>query len=207
MSPPTLPQLQSPDEYQNWSETLTTHLQLQGVWRYVDGTMPKPTKPSTSDTAAQNGYLSLLDKWLDGDERAHGIICSSLSQAIGHEVIHLASAKSVWDKLKDKYDVVVLLEGLQTAITTHYDDCRDIHDYIQRMSRALDKLDRSLKSDEKLGESLRVQFLLCNLGEQWSAFLTAYLNSKFDKESATFDSVQKVLVQEAMRVKFSSARR
>lgn len=73
------------------------------------------------------------------------------------------------------------------------------------MSSTLDKFQQSLKADECLPESIRIQFLLANLGESWDIFLTSYLNSRFDKKKTTYDEISSILIQEEMRTRFNAA--
>ncbi|OJJ99871.1 hypothetical protein ASPACDRAFT_60690 [Aspergillus aculeatus ATCC 16872] len=156
---------------------------------------------------AVDRYERQLSAWETEDEKAMGAICTALTQEIRHSVIKLGSAKEVWDELKRRFDVVSdvqSFEGLQTAISLRYDDCKDVNEYIMKMSGALDKFQRSLAENEKLGDGARIQFLLCNLGEQWSTFLTSYLNSRYVKGSTTWDQITQVLVQEEMRAQFNS---
>lgn len=69
-----------------------------------------------------------------------GIICSAVSQGIRLEIIEKDTSSEMWDRLKEKFDIassVQSFEGLQTAITTQFDSCRNVQDYAQRLSTAL----------------------------------------------------------------------
>ena len=127
---------------------------------------------------------------------------------IYHKVINLKTSKQVWDALKEKYYVtadVQSFEGLQTAIQTRYGDCGGIQDYASKLSEALDKFDTSLAKNKVLPKSTRIQFLLCNLGKVWEAFLILYLNSHFDKQTATYNSIIQVLLQKEIWIKFNTS--
>ncbi|KAF7184799.1 hypothetical protein CNMCM7691_006602 [Aspergillus felis] len=221
-----LPLLTGADSYQTWSEAVKTYLRSQGVWRTVNGTHKKlevdsilypqlleagrqtRSSDNTELIKQQERIEKAIQEWEETDDKAHGAICSTLSYAIRHEVIDLESSKAVWDYLNNKYNVtadVQSFEGLQTAINTVYDGCNGVQDYVSKLSLALDKFNRSLKEGEQLPESVKIQFLLCNLGETWETFLTSYLNSRYDKKTATFDGIVQILIQEEMRMKFNAS--
>lgn len=61
------------------------------------------------------------------------------------------------------------------------------------MSATLDEFDRGLNEVEKLPESARIHFLLCNLGESWDNFVS-YLGFRYDQKLETFHSVTQVLI-------------
>ncbi|KAL4804200.1 hypothetical protein BDV18DRAFT_36367 [Aspergillus unguis] len=149
-----------------------------------------------------------VQEWLDSDDKAHRIICRSLSHSIRHEVMNKESSRAVWETLEKKYDVVsgiLSFEGLQSAIRTRCEAFQSVEQYISKMSACLDKLQMSLRASEKLPDSVRIQFLLCNLGEGWDTFLTCYLNSCYDRQSTTYSEVTQILIQWEMRAKFHAA--
>lgn len=209
-----LPLLSGADNYLKWADAIKTYLLSQGLWRIVTGerTAPEePARPTTrsteSDKAIERFEVKLSD-WLDASEKAQGAILSTCSPTIRREFIDKGNAKLIWDAIKKKYDVVASVqsfEGLQLAVCTRYDNCNGIQQYIAKMTDALDKCKRSLRTNSTIPEELQIQFLLCNLGEVWEGFLTSYLNSRYDKNKTTFDEVCQVLIQEEMRMKFNSS--
>lgn len=215
-----LPVLTGPDNYQSWSEAIQVHLLLRGVWRVVNGDYAQPidrvieSSTSTSSTSGASGSTSTatddaqisqeklerrIRDWNEYDDKARGIIYSTLPRAIRHEVINTQTSKGVWEDLKGRFDTVAVIqffEGLQTAVNTRYENCKSIQDYLTQLTNALNKLSWSLRKGESLAESIKIQFLLCNLGESWDTFLACYLNSRFDKHKTTFDEIAQILTQE-----------
>ena len=182
--------------------------------RVTRSTAAAEEEPSLSDKekelskAEADKIAKKKAEWEELDEKAIGAICLSVSYAIRHEVIKIEISKELWDHLQKKYDVsadVQSFEGLQTAVYTQFGNCKGIQDYVSKLTASFDKLAASLKKDEILSESLKIQFLLCNLGDTWDSFLTSYLNSRFNKETTTFDEVVQILIQEEIRMKFNAA--
>jgi len=113
-------------------------------------------------------FEKLLAEWEQNDEKAHGTICSTVSREIRHEVVKLSTSREVWEAIREKYNIVSSVqsfEGLQTAINTQYDNCNGVQQYVTKLTTALDKFETSLRKSEKLPESVRIQFLLCNLSK------------------------------------------
>ena len=140
------------------------------------------------------------------NNKALGAIRCGLSPGIRDDVAELYDAKSVWDYLK-KYRVsasVQSFEGIKTAMSTHYDNCASVQDYIHKTA-GITKLKRVLKTDESWPETATIQFLFANLGETWDVFLISYLTSKYNVETTTLDEVCQILIQEEMRMKFKDS--
>ena len=141
----------------------------------------------------------LARTWKEADDKAHGVIYSTLSPAIEMEVIDLSTSSLVWDNLRSKCEhasmPIPAVVGLRKALGIHYDDYNNIQQYSSVMSAALDEFDRGLNEDEKLPESARIHFLLCNLGESWDDFVSSYLEIRYDQKLETFHSVTQVLIQ------------
>ena len=106
----------------------------------------------------------LARTWKEADDKAHGIIYSTLSPAIEMEVIDLSTSSLVWENLRSKYEhasmPIPAVVGLRKALGIHYDDYNNIQQYSSVMSAALDEFDRGLNEGEKLPESARIHFLL-----------------------------------------------
>ena len=71
------------------------HLIHNGVSRYVDGTLPKPTgaNVSTSDISA----------WVAMDRKALGDICLGVDDKIMYQIKNSSTCKEAWNTLKELY--------------------------------------------------------------------------------------------------------
>jgi gag-polypeptide of LTR copia-type len=213
-----IPILTGAENYREWANAVTTHLFRENSWAVIEGTSVKPTEPATvkatrskdgedtiaAEEKARTEYRAELKEWSTMNSKALGAIRSGLSPGILDDVADVYDAKIVWDYLT-KYRVsasVQSFEGIKTAMTTHYDNCANIQDYIHKMTAGITKLKRVLKKGESWPESATIQFLLANLGETWDVFLTSYLTSRYSVETTTLDEVNHVLIQEEMRMKF-----
>ncbi|RAL00347.1 uncharacterized protein BO80DRAFT_445733 [Aspergillus ibericus CBS 121593] len=210
-----LPVLTGPEDYQDWSATVITHLRVHGVWRYVTGEYTKPELAAISQIlgplskATKDASLAQakekLRLWQDADDKAYGMICQSLSHPIKHEVINQSCSKVVWDYLEAKYNTPcssLSFKGLRAVTNTRYDDCNGMEEYVTKLTAALEKLDRSLGDKYLLPDPLKIQYLLCNLGNSWKDFLTRYLSSRFEKGKTSFDEVVHDLLQEEITFTF-----
>jgi hypothetical protein len=183
---------------------MKSHLRTQDLWHYVNGTTPRPDLDKES-TAGQyyERYLTVC-KWREADEKAMAIICTAVSPAIRHDIGSKGISKSMWDTIKSKFNIglpVPPLVGLHEADMTRYVSCRDVHDYIQRMSTAMDKLEGTLARGKRTPELVKIHYLLWNLRESWNVFRDVYVNCRYNKAIDTFDSVAQELILEDMRVK------
>lgn len=183
---------------------MKSHLRTQDLWHYVNGTTPRPDIDKQS-TAGQyyERYLTVC-KWREADEKAMAIICMAVSPAMRRDIDSKGISKSMWDTIKSKFDIglpVPPLVGLHEADMTRYDSCRDVHDYAQRMSTAMDKykLEVSLRPGERTPELVKIYHLLWNLRESWNVFRDVYVNCRYNKTTDTFDSVAQELILEDMR--------
>lgn len=205
-----LPVLSGAENYQFWSQRLTSFLRMRGLWRYVSGEQDAPFAPEISSwdktwleismpKESKERLNKLARNWKGADDKAHGIICSTLSPAIEKEVINLSSSNLVWENLRSKYAYASMpmlpVAGLRKALGTHHGDYNNIQEYSSMMSAALDEFDRGLNEGEKLPESARIHFLLCNLCESWDGFVSEYLETRYDQKLETFHSVTQVLIQ------------
>ena len=58
-------------------------MRAQGVWSYVNGTRPRLVDPGEGAPAEDIAeYKKELGEWISGDEKAHGIMTTSISLAI-----------------------------------------------------------------------------------------------------------------------------
>ncbi|KAJ9225695.1 hypothetical protein DTO207G8_4620 [Paecilomyces variotii] len=215
-----LPVLSGADNYRSWRNRLRVYLTIEELWRIVDGTKKDPAElypdvfnkqqagiSTMFQTEEENALRKEKDDWDEKNNKAMNAICRTLSKAIFDEVRkrNFEYAAEIWTYL-EKYDVVSgaqSLEGLKTAMRTHYSTCKDVQEYIHKMQAAIQKIKRSL-SGEPWPEALGAQFLLCNLDEKWDTFMIVFLNSEYKAATATFDSVATRLIQEERRVKFNS---
>ena len=120
---------------------------------------------------------------MEANDKALGLLCSTLLKDIRHEVIHIERAKEAYDYLREKYNVrsnIQSFEGIRSLMSTHYGECSGAQDYLQKMSEAIEKVKIGLNEGETFPQSLAIQFLFANLGESWDVFLTSYINSKYD---------------------------
>jgi gag-polypeptide of LTR copia-type len=172
-----IPILIGAENYREWANAVTTHLFRENSWAVIEGTSVKPTEPATvkatrskdgedaiaAEEKARTEYRAELKEWSTMNSKALGAIRCGLSPGILDDVADLHDAKIVWDYLK-RYKVsasVQSFEGIKTAMTTHYDNCANIQDYIHKMTAGITKLKRVLKKDESWPESATIQFLFC----------------------------------------------
>ncbi|PYI01919.1 hypothetical protein BO78DRAFT_390683 [Aspergillus sclerotiicarbonarius CBS 121057] len=213
-----LPDLAGPDTYETWCEALQAHLQLTGLWGVVSGDNVKPSSPPLQTlpgvkTTPRSIQLQLRpstpfrnDRDTQGilkteiqspENKAKTVILKTLSREIRLEAMGLQSPKEIWDFLDRKYYQVHPLDGLQAAKNIFYDDCCSVQNYALRMMRALDKIDRSIGPTACVPEPMKVQYLLCNLGHTWTAFLASFW-VKNDIRNVSFEKVVEELIQEEM---------
>ena len=132
---------------------------MRGFWRYVPGEQDAPFAPEISSwneswlevfmpKDSKERLNKLARTWKEADDKAYGIICSTLSPAIEMEVINLSTSSLVWDNLRSKYEhasiPIPAVVGLRKALGIHYDNYNNIQQYSSVMSAALDEFDRGL---------------------------------------------------------------
>ncbi|KAH8427226.1 uncharacterized protein LDX57_004940 [Aspergillus melleus] len=211
-----VPELQGAENVENWDRSLMIHLRIHGLYLIVSGDRKRPVLPVKTEGKEENPIITVekisdvedkIERWEGEHARAMGIIRSSMAPAIRYEFKDYTHASELIEALRSKYYNQLydsyFIEGLRTAVHTTYAECKGVRDYIRKMSAALNRFSKSLGKNKSLDDSIKIQFLLCNLGEGWETFLTVYFNC-FDKKKTSFDELCNVLVDEEMRREYNA---
>ncbi|RAL06166.1 uncharacterized protein BO80DRAFT_470086 [Aspergillus ibericus CBS 121593] len=206
-----LPILTGPETYENWSEALSTHLQLIGLWSTISNdTTTTPPSPPTRTTEYRTTPSSIRLQLrpntlrLPPHQPTHEIplpptppppltqtkkiILQTLTPRIRNEVMNLPSPGEIWSYLDAKYYIVHPLDGLQAAQNIFYEDCGNVQDYALKMKRALEKIDRCIGPKVGVPEAMKVQFLLAGLGREWRGWVGGFLE-RWDVREVGFEGV------------------
>jgi hypothetical protein len=132
----------------------------------------------------------------------------SLSAPIKRKVVKLyTNAKALYAYLCSEYNVksdVQSFDDLQTLISTRYEDCNGIEDYILKLTDGTEAVKKGLDEGEEFPNSMQVLFLLNGLGDALEVFITTYLDGRY-KKGDSFSTVCQALVADEMRRKTSQA--
>lgn len=93
----------SPSNYLIWRNQLIPLLAYQKLSYHILGTPPVPPKTIVSTTATPLVPNPAYAKWVEDDQRAFLIIHSSLTETAMAEIIGLATASEVWQRLERSY--------------------------------------------------------------------------------------------------------
>lgn len=206
---PKLPILLGAQNYRKWAIALELRLMREDVWLVVSGRSQYPESErltraaTTTDPEADQRVLDRQEAWLYKDNHARGTICSHVSEDIVEDVIELTTSKAIWNKLKEKFHTSTdtqSFEGIQELMTTHLDNCKNVQEYVNKVSVAIRKIKLNLLPAETFPETLAVQYLLVNLGPEWKTFVTVYINGQYKRGTHKFGDVANALLQEEMRM-------
>ena len=105
-------------------------LMSQGLWGYAEGTIDEPLyltpvdkdgKPEKVSDKEKAKYNELPAPWKCSQDMAQGSIMLRLTPSIQQNLAYLTTAESLWDALKDAYDI--------TNIPTVYKDFKEIFSF------------------------------------------------------------------------------
>ncbi|KAI9038474.1 uncharacterized protein KD926_010786 [Aspergillus affinis] len=206
------PLLKSPESFRKWFAAINKGIRYQDVYLVASGAERRPEIPVNErgkEVTKEDIEKAeeLQRQWDRRNPKAVGVIFRTLSNKITQEYTHYDNAYQVLATLKEKYDTISNVQsfhGLQMACNTRYDECKGMNDYISRLKLALERYERGLWKNSVLDDSMKIQFIFMNLGEEWNTFLTSYINSSYDREKTTFDEVSRSLVEEELRVKYNA---
>ena len=116
--------------YTQWAKQMQAFLMSQGLWGYAEGTIDKPLYPTPVDKDDKPEKVSDKEKakynelhapWKRSQDMAQGSIMLCLTPSIQQNLAYLTTAESLWDALKDAYNV--------TNIPTVYKDFKEIFSF------------------------------------------------------------------------------
>ena len=101
-----------------------------GLWGYAEGSIDKPLylipvdkdgKPEKVSEEEKAKYEELHAPWKHSQDMAQGSIMLCLTPSIQQNLSYITTAKSLWDALKDAYNI--------TNIPTVYKDFKEIFSF------------------------------------------------------------------------------
>ena len=116
--------------YQLWAKQMQAFLMSQGLWGYAEGTIDEPLfptpvdedgKPATVSDEEKAKYEELHAPWKRSQDMAQGSIMLRLTPSIQQNLAYLTTAESLWDGLKDAYDV--------SNVPTIYKDFKEVFSF------------------------------------------------------------------------------
>jgi hypothetical protein len=158
--------------YHGWWPSTKVNIMKLGAWSITNGNFPKPTQPSRppnlapdADVAATSVFTARLSafrtdereykKWITLDQKAQGVILGAVSTPILQNIAALDSAKGLWDKLKEDYELVSH-RGLEAfyiqadIFSKRYTPGESMQDHINFMRTQNSRLGAKVFDDELL---------------------------------------------------------
>src|SRR5579859_869396 len=122
--------------YTIWSNTMQAFFMSQGLWGYVNGSVVAPVAGTAGAVAAD------VAAWNRQDEMARGNLTLRLSPAI-QQAVSGASAKLLWDAVKDRYGGVslpIVYRDFKEAISIRFNPNTHPAPQFEKMSAAFSRL-------------------------------------------------------------------
>ena len=116
--------------YKQWAKQMQAFLMSQGLWGYAEGTIDEPLfptpvdedgKPATVSDEEKAKYEELHAPWKRSQDMAQGSIMLRLTPSIQQNLAYLTTAESLWDGIKDAYDV--------SNVPTIYKDFKEVFSF------------------------------------------------------------------------------
>ena len=116
--------------YTQWAKQMQAFLMSQGLWGYAEGTIDEPLfstpvdkdgKPEKVSDKEKAKYNELHAPWKRSQDMAQGSIMLRLTPSIQQNLSYLTTAETLWDALKDAYNV--------TNVPTVYKDFKEIFSF------------------------------------------------------------------------------
>ena len=113
-----------------WAKQMQAFLMSHGLWGYAEGSIDKPLylipvdkdgKPEKVTDEEKTKYNELHAPWKRSQDMAQGSIMLHLTPSIQQNLAYLTTAESLWDALRDAYDV--------TNVPTIYKDFKEIFSF------------------------------------------------------------------------------
>lgn len=197
--------LEGHERYQSWVESMESALLADGLWKYVKKETKEPTQEQYVRYHGEKSYpdemglARALETHQDGRSRAVGKIKIMLKSSPLAFVKDMSDPARIWSKLEEIYAPTRYLDqaiAFDKLVTTRYDDCKDIHEYTDRIKVATQDL-KAMGAEVPAWQPVTV--LLNNLGPTWSQFSTARNLTIDARNLPEFDSVVSELVAEVQR--------
>ncbi|KAH7917507.1 hypothetical protein BV22DRAFT_1026204, partial [Leucogyrophana mollusca] len=128
----TTPVLTRPNNFELWLLRIEGKLRREKVLRVATG---QDTKPSLSSSKSSKLEDDPELAWILRDEKVHGIITDSLSDALLIKTQGQTSAKDLFDKLKElhrKSNVATAYYSFEELITLQWDGSSGIKEHIAK---------------------------------------------------------------------------
>ena len=197
--------LEGHERYQSWVEPMESALLADGLWKYVKKETKGPTQEQyvryhgEKTYPDEMGLARALEAFQDGRSRTVGKIKIMLKPSPLAFVKDMDDPATIWSKLGEIYAPTRYLDqaiAFDKLVTTRYDDCKDVHEYTDRIKVATQDL-KAMGAEVPTWQPVTV--LLNNLGPTWSQFSTARNLTIDAKNLPEFDSVVSELVAEVQR--------
>ena len=116
--------------YMQWAKQMQAFLMSQGLWGYTKGSIDEPLyptpinkdgKPEKVTDKEKAKYNELHAPWKCSQDMAQGSIMLRLTPSIQQNLAYLTTAESLWDALKDAYDI--------SNIPTIYKDFKEVFSF------------------------------------------------------------------------------
>ena len=113
-----------------WAKQMQAFLMLQGLWGYAEGSIDEPLyptpvnkdgKPEKVTDKEKAKYNELHAPWKRSQDMVQGSIMLHLTPSIQKNLAYLTTAESLWDALKDAYDV--------SNVPTIYKDFKEVYSF------------------------------------------------------------------------------
>jgi len=148
------------DNLMQWKTNITQLLGAKGLMGYIDGKIPRPAQPPTSDkdksitSTPVYSTTPNLDEWNFRDQLTRGHITLNCTDVASLGVITTGTAKDAWDSIENEWgkSTDMRRSHAQEALNrTEYIEGTDIQEHIKLLrtrKAAIDNLSTSAMSDE-----------------------------------------------------------
>ncbi|XP_050238095.1 uncharacterized protein LOC126687580 [Mercurialis annua] len=193
-SAPVIPQF-SGENYQIWVVKMRYYLRSQGLWEIVDEDKQVPPLRA-NPTLAQ---IKLHEEEKMKRDKAITFLHSALSDAIFTSIMHLETAKQIWDELKERFEgnervkSVKLLTLKREFELFKMKEDESVKDY---SSKLLELVNQMRLYGEVVEDFKVVEKILISLPEKFEAKVTAIEESCDLKRLTISEMISKLQAQE-----------
>ena len=134
------------DNLLQWNTNINQLLGSKGLLGYIDGKIPKPIQPPSSETEATStinttttpiySTTPTLDEWIFRDQLARGHITLNCTDVASLGVVTTGTAKEAWESIQTEWgkSTDMRRSHAQEALNqTEYAEGTDIQDHIKQL--------------------------------------------------------------------------
>nr|TKS03747.1 magnesium transporter [Populus alba] len=162
----------SKDNYHVWKAQLIPFFRGQGIFGYLDGTIPIPSKEISA--AATSSVISnpLYEHWQRQDAVIVAILFSTISENVLIQVVSYTTSAAIWCALAKSFSSQSRARVIQlrTELVNTRKGSQSAHDFFMQIKRMTDELavaGHALHCDEI------ISYLLSGLGHDYDSLVTA----------------------------------